>query len=100
MLKKRSILQLYESPEPPAIHDEWYPEDSDRYEVDRIIAKRFIRKGRNRTRYLQYLVRWKGYSPMDDWWMDAKDLDRCEELINKFKNKQRTETYIDKDVSF
>ena len=49
------------------------------WEVDAIMVSR--RYGRKKT--LQYLIRWKGYSPAHDQWIDAKDV-HAPELIKTF----------------
>jgi hypothetical protein len=53
------------------------PDMSDVYAVDRIIKKR-VRQGK-----IQFLVRWKGYSPSHDQWVDQEDI-LSDDLVRAF----------------
>jgi hypothetical protein len=55
-------------------------EEEEEYEVERILDMR--RVGRKKV---QYLVRWKGYSEVEDTWVDAQDMVHCKELLKEFK---------------
>jgi hypothetical protein len=88
-----SVAQLEPAPPPGSdpynrpIPDEPGPieESTDVYEVDRIIDKRVIRKGRGVS--TQYLVRWKGWGPEHDWWMRIQDLEGCAELVQEYEQR-------------
>jgi hypothetical protein len=53
---------------PPPVNAE-----EDRFYVDRLLDKRQIRRGRGFT--VEYLVRWRGYGPEDDMWINVKQID-------------------------
>lgn len=53
------------------------------YEIDRLLNRKVIRKGRNSI--TQYLVRWKGYEPEYDQWYFAKKLDNAQKLIAEYE---------------
>ena len=53
---------------------------SDEFEVECIMG---TRTSRNKV---EYLVRWKGYSPFDDTWEPATGLENAKEAISKFVN--------------
>ncbi|KAH7708487.1 histone-lysine N-methyltransferase SUV39H2 [Aphelenchoides avenae] len=50
-------------------------DSSQEYEVEEIVEKRV---------YVQYLLKWKGYSAVYNSWEDAANLTRCEELLEDF----------------
>jgi hypothetical protein len=58
-------------------------EGEERYKVEQVIDERDF--GRNKKK--QYLVRWKGYAPAHDQWVDEKDLD-APELIAQYLQKR------------
>ena len=60
--------------------------DTDRYksfEIDRLLNKRTIRKGRGLA--IEYLVRWTGYSSEWNRWYNIKDLNNAVELVETYK---------------
>jgi hypothetical protein len=69
--------------QPPAVHDERFPHDADRYEVEKILNKRTRRYGRGQRD--EYLVRWLGYGPEDDTWIPRHNLDGAEEALRLFE---------------
>ena len=62
-------------PEPVEVDEE--PE----YEVERLVAYR------RRAIGLQYLVRWSGYDPSEDTWLDGDDLCNAPEILSAYKAK-------------
>ena len=61
---------LYQQPipeQPEAVHT-----DSEEYEVEKLLDRRIIKKGRGYS--TQYLIRWLGYSPEHDQWYRIQDL--------------------------
>ncbi|GFF36224.1 hypothetical protein IFM61606_02753 [Aspergillus udagawae] len=79
-----------ELPKPPAVVDaEVYPDEDDIYEVERLLDKRTVRRGRKRTPYVEYLVRWKGYGPEDHQWVREDDLQGSPDLIEAFNQRDR-----------
>jgi len=65
----------YTQPPPELIDGE------EEYEVQEIIKDRLFRRKR------QYLVRWKGYAPTEDSWVDEKDLHSPQLLENYRRSK-------------
>jgi len=58
-------------------------ENDVQFEVDHILAQR----GRGRT--LQYLVRWRGYSPQHDSWEPASELKNAPEVVAAWQKAQQ-----------
>jgi hypothetical protein len=73
---------------PPVIpHEEPAPEEDGSYEVESLIKKKRIVRGRKYV--LQYLVRWKGYGPENDEWIDRSELQRnATEILMEFEKAQ------------
>lgn len=56
-----------------------------RYLIDRIIRKEVRRQPGDRTRKVYYKVRWQGYGPKDDNWIEEQDLrSQVPELVEAF----------------
>ena len=53
------------------------------FEIERLLNKRTIRRGRGQV--TQYLVRWKGYGPEWDCWYALKDLENAKELVEEYE---------------
>lgn len=70
--------------EPGPTFDDRYPEDTDRYDIDRILARRTRPIGRNATLFTEYLVRWQGFNEAHDEWIRKEHLDGAEQLVNDF----------------
>ncbi|KAJ2985000.1 hypothetical protein HDV02_000821, partial [Globomyces sp. JEL0801] len=80
-----TLISREEQTIPQEVGDEQVVKDTveeEEYEVEKIIRKRIKGKA------VEYLVRWKGYSSVDDCWVVEKDL-ACPELISVF-NKTPT----------
>ena len=45
-----------------------------------IVRKRVLRKN------VQYLVRWSGFGPEEDSWLNEDELNGCSELIQEYEN--------------
>ena len=73
-------------PPPDAVHDERFPDDDDRYDIDKVLAKRTRRVGRTRRLFTEYLVRWKGFDESHDEWKRLEDLEGAKELVEEFEN--------------
>ena len=88
-----SIAQLEPAPAPGSdpynrpIPDEPGPveAETDAYEVERVLDKRVIRKGRGFS--TQYRIRWKGWGPEHDRWYRVQDLGDCNELIEDYEQR-------------
>jgi len=61
-------------------------EGEEEWEVEQILGKRHYGRGKK----LQYLVRWKGYSPAHDQWVDKSDI-MAEELVIIYERENREE---------
>ena len=57
------------------------------WEIERLLDKRTIRKGRGFS--TQYLVRWLGYGPEHDQWYPTKNLLNAAELIEEYEKAIR-----------
>lgn len=71
------------------------------FEIEKFLnKKRQVKKGRGRA--LEYLVRWKSYSPKWDRWYNIKELDNAAAFIDDYKASlafARTH-FLNKDVDF
>jgi hypothetical protein len=56
--------------------------EQDLWEVEALLDKRVIRKGRGYA--TEYLVKWKGYGVEWDQWINVKNLD-CDKLVKEYK---------------
>lgn len=54
------------------------------FELERLLNRRIIRRGRNATPTTQYLARWKGYGPQYDTWLSLKELGNAGDLIKEY----------------
>ena len=73
----------YECPfpeQPDAVHA-----DTEEFEVERLLDKHVITKGRGQS--IQYLVRWTGYGPEHDQWYRIQDLQGCTELLKEYEER-------------
>lgn len=61
--------------------DEQNVETTKEFEVEKIIEVRFKKNGTK-----DFLIRWKGFSAVDDTWEPEKNLN-CPDLISKFMQK-------------
>src|SRR5712671_5341057 len=59
-------------------------EGEEEWEVEQILGKRVF----SRSQTLQYLVRWKGYSPAHDQWVNREDM-ATDDLIKIYKRENR-----------
>ena len=66
----------YIPPTPDILNEE------EQYEVERIINHR------HRGRGMQYLVRWKGYTPMDDSWEPEGNLNNAPDILKRYQRDQ------------
>jgi RNase H-like domain found in reverse transcriptase/Reverse transcriptase (RNA-dependent DNA polymerase)/Integrase zinc binding domain/Chromo (CHRromatin Organisation MOdifier) domain/Retrotransposon gag protein/Integrase core domain len=68
------LFPAREPPRPPPV----IPEE-DRYEVERIVDYRMLRRRR------QYLVKWAGYPESDNSWVDEEDIDR--DVVKEYRDR-------------
>jgi hypothetical protein len=57
------------------------------YEVEKIIGKRLVKRGRERYPKPEYLVKWKGYSTHEATWKREKELLFAKKLIQEYENE-------------
>lgn len=55
---------------------------TEEFEIDRIVRSR--KKGRS----VEYLVRWAGYGPEEDSWLQASDLAHAPDILSDFLSTQ------------
>lgn len=67
----------------PSVFIKGDTDNSKSYEIERLLNKRILRKGRGFA--IEYLVKWKGYGPEQDRWYNIKDLRDAQGLINDYK---------------
>ena len=75
----------YDRPRPT--HPQAVSADGQEYDVERLLNKRVIRKGRGLA--TEYLLRWKGYGPEFDRWYNVKDLQDALELVEEYEEEAR-----------
>jgi hypothetical protein len=78
------IVKTTQGPPPDLVHNE--PE----FEVEAVLKSRQLR-GRER----EYLVKWKGYHPIEASWVNESDMEHAQEAIEEFharpaKKRRRT----------
>jgi hypothetical protein len=86
MLYKETIMHgpNYSRPTPELIDGE------EEYSVEKILDSRWF----SRRRQLQYLVKWEGYSDLDNMWIDSDDI-FAEDKVQEFKvSNPAAETHI------
>jgi hypothetical protein len=57
----------------------------DIYEIEKVVAKRFIKIKRARHSKIQYRVKWKGWSDHHNQWIDAADMRNVKNAVNEFE---------------
>lgn len=67
---------------PPLVFVEGDTDAAKSFEVERLLNKRTVQRGRGRS--TKYLVRWKGYEPEWDRWYNVKDLDNAKDLVSDY----------------
>ena len=70
-------------PPPPIVRAADDPEAE--WEVEAVVRKRAIKRGRKNEHRVQYLVRWKGFGPEYDEWKDEESLEGCAELVKEYE---------------
>ena len=84
-------MDPYDRPRPDQPDSVFVEGDTDTmksYDVERLLNKRVIRKGRGYA--TEYLVRWKGYGPAFDEWYNIKDLENADELVAEYEAAMAT----------
>ena len=70
---------------PPSIFVEGDTNTLKSYEVEQLLNRRNIQKGREVA--TEYLVRWRGYRPAYNRWYNIKDLKNSADLVKKYKDE-------------
>ncbi len=85
---------------PPPVFVEGDTDNMKSFEIERLLNKRQIKKGKGRA--IEYLVCWKGYGPEWDRWYNVKELDNVAALVNEYEaSLASTRTYfLNEDVDF
>ena len=80
--------------QPPSVFVEGDSDKHKSFEIDRLLNKRTVRKGRGLA--VEYLVRWTGYGPEWDRWYNIKDLDNTANLVRDYEEAlaQRGRWYL------
>ena len=65
--------------QPPSVFVESDTEKAKFFEIDRLLNKRTVKKGKGLA--IKYIVRWTGYGPEWDRWNNIKDLDNAADLL-------------------
>jgi hypothetical protein len=81
-----SLLQPWhvdpDMPHPPVLsRPPPVDEEEDRFFVDSLLDKRQRKRGRGVS--IEYLVRWRGYGPEDDMWINVKQID--DDLVSEYE---------------
>ena len=72
---------------PPPVVSQEDGKQSDRFEVDRILASRQRRhRGRGGGSHMEYLVSWKGYGPWEATWEHETALDGAQQALADFQS--------------
>ena len=73
------------TPPPPIIVD-----GEERYLINRIVRKERRRQKGDRTRKVYYRVRWQGYGPEEDTWIESAELkSQVPEMVEAFEANHR-----------
>lgn len=68
---------------PPPVFVEGDTDAVKSFEIDRLLNKRTVKKGRGHA--VEYLVRWTGYGPKWNRWYNIKDLDNATKLVCNYE---------------
>jgi hypothetical protein len=80
-----SLLRVYKegkhprSPDLPECIESEYE-----YTVEKIIEHRYVQSGKNKH-VLEYLMKWKGYSSVNNSWEPIASLSNCPGIVTKYK---------------
>ena len=85
---------------PPFIFIEGDTDKVKNFEVERLLNKRQVRKGKDRA--VEYLLCWKGYGPEWNRWYNFKELDNTSALVDDYKAGLASTRahFLNKDVDF
>jgi hypothetical protein len=56
--------------------------------VEKTISHRYMPSGKKNKQVLEYLVRWKGYSSVNDSWEPSASLFNCPEIVKKYNKRK------------
>lgn len=75
----------FQRPRPGLEHPPPVSTDLQSYEIERLLNRRIVKKGRGLAK--EYLIRWKGYGPEFDKWYNVKRLDQAPELVKEYEEE-------------
>ncbi|KAJ5197558.1 hypothetical protein N7449_008037 [Penicillium cf. viridicatum] len=78
-----------EAPAPEATTDKRFPDDTDRYEVKRVLDSTVRCADRYRTPRTDYLIQWRGQRREEAEWVKERDAIGAEEAIDEFKRQRQ-----------
>jgi hypothetical protein len=52
--------------------------------VGRLLQHKYVPSGKKNKQVLEYLVRWTGYSSVNDSWEPSASLTNCSELVENY----------------
>ncbi|KAK4865001.1 hypothetical protein LT330_001624 [Penicillium expansum] len=74
--------------DPPATHDDRFPDDHDRHDVAAVFDVRVRHVGRYRTPRKEYLIQWLGEAREQAQWVKEQDAVGAEEKIAEFEERR------------
>ena len=78
----------WKSVKPGPTADDRFPLENDRFEIERLSARRTRAIGRNARRFTEYLVRWRGFSEAHDEWIRRENLSGAQDLVDEFDARE------------
>ena len=80
-----SLLRVYkEGKQPRSPNIPECIEGEYEYTLEKIDKHRYVQSGKNKQ-VLEYLVKWKGYSSVNESWEPSASLYNCPEMVAKYK---------------
>ena len=85
---------------PPLVFVEGNTDKVKSFEVERLLNKRQVRKGKSRA--VEYLVRWKSYGPEWDRWYNVKKFDNAAAFVDNYEAGLASTRahFLNEDVDF
>ena len=77
----RSLAEQSPERPPPELINE---EGEEEWEVEKILKKRIVKCGKNRTR-VEYLTQWRGYPEWEQTWEPARNLAKAQQAVADFE---------------
>jgi len=77
-----------EHPPPPDIVQDDTGDDHEEYEVEEILDSRLVGKAKKRK---QYWIKWKGWGPEHNQWIEEDDMANAKDLVEQFESRDSFE---------